>query len=160
MVKTAEVQLLASNPICPGKYVIIVGGSVAEVSAAVSTGNTQAQDTLVDSIVIPNVHPQVFEAFTASTAPEEIKAIGMIETFSTVAAIIAGDQAVKSANVTLLEIRLARALGGKGFVLLTGEVAAVKAAVEAGVKAAREQGLLLGATVIPSPHPRLVENLL
>ena len=34
MVKTAQVRLLASHPVCPGKYVILVGGSVAEVNAA------------------------------------------------------------------------------------------------------------------------------
>ena len=160
MVKTANVRLLAANPVCPGKYVILVGGSVAEVNAAVSIGTETAVDTLVDSMVIPNVHPQVFMAFTATTLPETVEAIGLIETFSTAASIVAGDQAVKSAQVTLLEIRLARALGGKAYVLLTGEVSAVRAAVDAGVAAAREQGLLLGSTVIPSPHPDLVARLL
>jgi microcompartment protein CcmL/EutN len=160
MVKTAKVRLLASNPVCPGKYVILVGGEVAEVNAAVAAGTTTAADTLVDTLVIPNLHPQVLEAFTASTAPEKVDAIGMIETFSMAAAIVAGDAAVKSAQVTLLEIRLARALGGKGYVLLTGEVSAVRAAVDAGIRVAGEQGLLLGSTVIPSPHPDLVANLL
>jgi len=160
MLKAAQVRLLASNPVCPGKYVVIVGGKVAEVNAAVAAGNQTAADTLVDALVIPNVHPQVLEAFTASTAPEKISALGVIETFSLAAAIVAGDEAVKSARVDLLEIRLGRALGGKGFVVLTGDVSAVKAAVEAGVRAARVQGLLLGATVIPSPHQDLVQSLL
>jgi microcompartment protein CcmL/EutN len=160
MVKAAKVRLLASHPVCPGKYIVIVGGEVAEVQAAVAAGERLATDTLVDTMVIPNVHSQVFEAFTASTAPERVEAVGLIETFSMVAAIVAGDEAVKSARVDLLEIRLARALGGKGYVLLTGEVSAVTAAVEAGVQAARSQGLLLGSVVIPSPHPDLVRNLL
>jgi len=160
ILKAAKVDLLNANPICPGKYLIIVGGAVAEVTAAVAAGSQIASDNLVDEIVIPNVHAQVLAAFTATTLPENILAIGMIETFSTAASIIAGDQAVKSAQVDLLEIRLARAMGGKGYVLLTGEVAAVKAALEAGVLAARGQGLLLGSTVIPAPHPDLVRSLL
>ena len=160
MLKAAKVDLLSANPICPGKYLIIVGGAVAEVTAAVAAGSQIASDNLVDEIVIPNVHAQVLAAFTATTFPKNILAIGMIETFSTAASIIAGDQAVKSAQVDLLEIRLARAMGGKGYVLLTGEVAAVNAALEAGVLAARGQGLLLGSTVIPAPHPDLVRSLL
>jgi microcompartment protein CcmL/EutN len=160
MLKAAQVQLLTSSPICPGKYVVLVGGLVAEVQSAVQAGSAVAADTLVDAVVIPHVHPQVLQAFTASTAPEHIAALGMLETFSVAASIIGGDAAVKAARVDLLEIRLARAMGGKAFVLLTGEVAAVRAAIEAGMAAARAQGLLLGSTVIPSPHPDLVQALI
>jgi microcompartment protein CcmL/EutN len=160
MLKAATVRLLAANPVCPGKYVVLVGGLVAEVTSSVQAGNQVAADTLVDSMVIPNIHPQVIRAFSATTTPEKVEALGMIETFSSAAAIVGGDQAVKAARVDLLEIRMARALGGKAFVLLTGEVAAVRAAVEAAEKAARAQGLLLASTVIPSPHPDLIQNLL
>ena len=160
MLKAAEVRLLACNPVCPGKYVVLVGGLVSEVESSVRAGEAVAADTLTDAIIIPNVHPQVLDAFTASTAPDEIGAIGLIETFSVPSAILAGDQAAKAARVDLLEIRLARALGGKAFVLLTGEVAAVRAALEAGVAAARSNGLVLGSTLIPSPHPGLIEHLL
>jgi microcompartment protein CcmL/EutN len=160
MLKAAQVKLLTSNPVCPGKYVTLVGGLVAEVEAAVRAGEAVAADTLVDRMVIANVHPQVLDAFSAQTAPDRVSALGMIETFSLAAAILGGDQAAKAANVTLLEIRLARALGGKAFVLLTGEVAAVRAALDAGVAAARESGLLLGTALIPAPHPDLVRSLL
>jgi microcompartment protein CcmL/EutN len=160
MLKAAEVRLLACNPVCPGKYVVLVGGLVAEVTASVRAGEAAAADTLTDAIVIPNVHRQVFDAFTASSSFDGIAALGMIETFSVPAAIVAGDQAAKSAKVDLLEIRLARALGGKAYVLLTGEVAAVRAALEAGARAAAQNGLLLGTTLIPAPHPDLVQKLL
>jgi len=160
MLKAARVRLLFSSPVCPGKYLTIIGGAVADTQAAVAAGKTEARDSLVDEIVIPNVHPQVLDAFSATTVPAGIAALGVIETFSLAAAIIAGDQAVKSARVDLLEIRLARALGGKGYVLLTGEVSAVRAAVEAGQRAARDHGLLLATTVIPAPHPDLVAKLL
>jgi len=159
MLKAAQVTLLTASPVCPGKYVVLVGGHVAEVTAAVGAGEAVAADTLVDRLVIPNIHPQVIQSFTATTNPETIQALGMIETFSVAAAIIAGDEAVKAAQVDLLEIRLARAMGGKAFALLTGEVSAVRAAVEAGNRAARAQGLLLGFTVIPSPHPDLIPSL-
>lgn len=160
MLKAAQVELLAGNPVCPGKYVALVGGAVAEVESAVRAGEAAAADTLVDALVIPNVHPQVLQAFSATTFPEKLAAVGVLETFSVAAAVVGGDAAVKAARVDLLEIRLARALGGKAYVLLTGEVAAVRAAVEAGAAAARQQGLLLGTTVIPAPHPDLLSRLM
>ncbi len=160
MCKAAKVGLLFSGPICPGKYLVIVGGLVAEVSASVQAGVSEAGDSLIDEWVIPRVHPQVLGAFTATTMPVAIESVGMIETFSLVAAIHAADQAVKSARVDLLEVRLGRALGGKAYVLLTGEVAAVRAAVQAAESEARKHGLLLGSVVIPSPSPQLVEKLL
>jgi len=160
MLKAARVELLACNPTCPGKYIIMVGGSTSEVDASVTAGQRVASDTLVETTVIPRVHPQVIQAFTATTMPEEMAAVGMIETFSIVASVRAGDQAVKAAQVDLLEIRLARALGGKAYVLFTGEVSAVRAALDAGSLAARKNGLILGQTLIPAPHPDLLTKLL
>ncbi|MBN2498899.1 MAG: BMC domain-containing protein [Deltaproteobacteria bacterium] len=160
MLKAAEVRLLACNPVCPGKYIVLIGGLVAEVTSSVRAGEAAAADTLTDAIVIPNVHPQVLDAFSAMTRFERVEAIGLIETFSLPSAVLAGDQAVKSARVDLLEIRLARALGGKAYVLLTGEVAAVRAALEAGAQAGGQNGLLLGTTLIPAPHPDLIPKLL
>ncbi|MBI5501450.1 MAG: BMC domain-containing protein [Deltaproteobacteria bacterium] len=160
MLKAANVRLLAASPVCPGKYVILVGGLVAEVEASVRAGEAAAADTLNDAIIIPNVHPQVLDAFSASTAPERVEAIGIIETFSSPSVVLAADQAVKSAAIQLLEIRMARALGGKAYVIFTGEVAAAKAALEAGAKAGAQNGLMLATTLIPAPHPDLVERLL
>ena len=160
MLKAAKVELLACNPVCPGKYIVMVGGLTAEVESSVRAGEAVGADTLVDATIIPRIHPQVLEAFTAATMPATVGAIGLLETFSLVASVVGGDAAVKAARVDLLEIRLARALGGKAFVLLTGEVAAVRAALDAGERAARENGLLLGSTLIPSPHPDLMSKLL
>ena len=158
MLKAAQVRLLAASPVCPGKYVILVGGGVAEVQAAVQAGEETASDTLCDAIVIPNVHPQVLDAFTAATAPEHIAAIGVIETFSSPSAVLAADQAVKSAAVQPWRSAW-RALGGKAY-RSTGEVAAEKAALEAGAKAGGQNGLMLATTLIPAPHPDLIEKLL
>lgn len=60
--------------------------------------------------------------------------------------------AVKAANVELIEIRIARGLGGKGFVLLTGEVASVKQAIKAAEADMRDLGVITSYSVIASPH--------
>ncbi len=160
MLKAAEVDLLMSSPTCPGKYLVIVSGTVAAVRAAVEAGQPVAADSLVDHTVIPSVHPQVVPALSALSPADELSALGVLETFSMCAALRAADEAVKSADVRLLEIRLGRGLAGKAFVLLTGEVSAVRAAASAALSTIEEQALVLATTVIPSPHPALLEKLI
>ena len=82
----------------------------------------------------------------------------MIETFSAASIIDAADAAVKSANVTLLRVHLAMALGGKGFVLMAGDVSSVQAAVAAGSQAAAEEGMLVARVVIPAPSEELFRD--
>ena len=84
----------------------------------------------------------------------------MLEAFSVSSLIEGADAAVKTADVSLIEIRLAMALGGKAFVTMTGEVAAVRAAVEAGAAVIGEKGLLVNKVVIPSPSPELYREVL
>jgi microcompartment protein CcmL/EutN len=62
--------------------------------------------------------------------------------------IEAADAAVKVASLQLLQIHLAMAIGGKGYVTMTGEVAAVTAAVEVGAEFIRSKGLLVNKVVI------------
>lgn len=160
MLKAAEVKLLAAQPICAGKYIALVGGDVAPVRAAVDATASVMPGMLVDSMVIPSVDPQVMTAINAYSEIESVEAIGIIETFSLVSAILAADAAVKAANVRLIEIRLGRGLGGKSFVILTGLVAAVESAVSVGVALEEVQGLITSSVVIPSPAKELIGSLL
>jgi microcompartment protein CcmL/EutN len=162
MVKTAKVDLIVAGTLCPGKYLAVVAGEVSAVESAVRAGASLGQEELVDELVIANVHPDLFPALTASTEidPKEIQAVGIIETFSIAASVAAADLAAKAASVKLIEVRLARGLGGKSFVCLAGNVAEVRSAVESGSRYPKDQGLLVSAVVIPSAHPSLIEKLL
>ncbi len=160
IVKTAAVKLLFASPVCPGKYLIIIQGVVAAVKSSLIAGSEIAGETLVNYTVIPNIHPEVFPAIAGSTGIDKVGAIGVVETYSAPTAIMVGDEAVKSAQVRLIEIRMSRAIGGKAFVVLTGEVSAVRAAVDAGIKRVKGEGLVLSTAIIPAPHPDLVKTLL
>lgn len=160
MLKTASVALVNAQPVCCGKYIVIVQGKVAEVQSSVDSGVNTAMESLVDSVVIPNVHPQVFSALNCSSIIERNDAVGVIETFSLAASIYAADAAVKAAHVDLIEVRLGRGLGGKAFVVLTGDVSSVKAAVDSASKNHSTEGMIARVTVIPSPHPDLMKALL
>jgi microcompartment protein CcmL/EutN len=160
MLKTADVELLLSRTICSGKYIVLIGGDVAEVTSSVENGIISGDAAIIDSFIIPNVHPQVFDALKAITKVDKLEALGIIEAFSVSSLIEAADAAVKSASVNLIEIRLAMALGGKAFVTLTGEVEAVTAAIEAGSAIVSKKGLLVNSVIIPSPRPELLNEMI
>jgi microcompartment protein CcmL/EutN len=87
--------------------------------------------------------------------------VGVVETFAVASAILAADAACKRAEVRLIELRLARGLGGKAFFTLTGELGDVEAAIAAAEAIlGAESGLLLRTEVIPRPHPEMVRWLL
>lgn len=83
----------------------------------------------------------------------EFQALGMIETKGMVGMIEAADAAAKAANVRV--VGMEKIGGGYVTVLVRGDVAAVKASVEAGAEAAARVGELVSAHVIPRPHSDL-----
>ena len=159
VLKAADTALLYAKPVCPGKYTILFYGDVAAVSASLDAGAAVIDAHLVDSVVIPRIHPQVIQAISLSTAPDGVNAVGVMEFFSVTAAVYAADAAAK-ADVTLLDVRLGVGIGGKSFAVLTGEVAAVEEAVRCGMAAGEEKGLAVTSTVIPSPRKEIFDTLL
>ena len=159
MVKTADVELLMARSACPGRYLAMIAGDVGSVQNSIDVGRTTAGEFLVDTFVIPNVHPDIFAALSCATVVPEINALGIIETYSSASCITAADAAAKAADVVLIEIRCATGLAGKSFVTLTGDVGSVNAAVDAGVAAVEEEGMIQSHVVIPSPSKELYPNL-
>lgn len=159
MLKAAEVEILVSKPICPGKYITLITGETSAVEDAVNRGVEVGTPLVIDQFVLPNLHPSVIPAIVGTGGGVEIKALGIIETFSVAALIVAADKAAKSGAVELIEIRMAMGIGGKSYVTLTGDVGSVKSAVAAGSEAAAERGLLVEKVVIPAPHRDLLSNI-
>jgi microcompartment protein CcmL/EutN len=160
MVKKADVQLLEARAICPGKYMVLIGGDVGPVREAFQVGVATAADTLVDQLLLTNVHLSVFPALMSAAPPRRDDSLGIIETVTAAVCIIASDAAAKAADVQLLEIRLANGLGGKSFVLMEGIVADVEASVAAGVELVKEEGLLIRQVIIPQLHEQMRERIL
>lgn len=160
MVKVADVQIVTSTPTCPGKYIAIVHGDVSAVENSVSSGEHFAGEYLVDSIVIPNVHNDVFPAITGTTMPDNIRAVGIIESFSMATMIIVADAVLKSADLEAIELKLGNGLGGKALFVFTGDVAAVESGVQAGNAIAKDNSLIVNTEIIPSPSKLLIPNLL
>ena len=122
MVKAAQVDLIRSSTVCPGKYMVLIAGDTGDVKAAMAEGIKRGGECVVDTLTLPNVHPQVIQAISMTTQVEKPGAVGVLEFYSVASAIIAADVAAKAANITLIEVRIGYAIGGKGFVTLTGRL--------------------------------------
>lgn len=155
MVKQAEVDVLEATVLSPGRYWILIGGAVADVRAAHRRGVEIAADTLLDQLFIPQLHDGVMPALRGIVPASDDDAVGVIETLSAASAIVAADVAAKATAITLRDLRLANGIGGKGVVLLSGQLPDVQAAITDGSAEARKRGLLARAVVIPRMDARL-----
>ena len=160
VLKTSAVNLIFSRSGCPGKYYLLFTGEVAAVQSSLDAAQVIGSAHIVDSCLIPRVHPQVIKAINMTSIPENMQAIGVMEFFSVTASVYGADAAVKTANVDLVDVRLGTGIGGKSFVILTGEVAAVSEAIKAGINTPNAEGMLVSSVVIPSPHPELLDTLM
>mgnify|MGYP001985125904 CR=1 FL=1 len=121
MVKKASVRVALSEPISPGKYLILLSGMEAEVEESWLAGVSDGAEAVVDSLFLPGVHLGVVHGIhgTRNERPAE-HSLGIIETSSVAAAVLACDAALKEAPVSLLEMRLGKGIGGKGVFSLAG----------------------------------------
>lgn len=159
MVKRAPIDLIRSGTVQPGKYLVLIGGQVADVEEALAAGRLVGETCLVDSVYLPQVHPAVVDAIAGGRVALSTDALGVIETTTVAASIRAADAGIKGAQVKLVEIRLADGLGGKGIVLFSGLVADVEEAVLLGASVLGSD-LLVKQIVIPQLHPEMWENLI
>jgi len=141
MAKRAPIDVLKAGTVHNGKYLVLVGGQVADVEESLAAGRGVGGDAVLDFVFLPHVHPEVVRTIGGARAPA------------------ATDAGVKGAQVRLVELRLADGLGGKGVVLFSGLVADVEAAVRLATGALEIPELLVRDVVIPQLHPGLWENV-
>ena len=157
--KSAGVQVVAAHPSCPGKYEIILTGSISNVTAAVDHVKGKFGNYIIDESVMGRIDEQVITALFGTQKSERKGALGLVETFSAATTIKASDIAVKTARVDIFDLRVSRGMGGKGVVMLTGEIGDVTAAVEAGANYAKTSGQLSSYSIIAAPHAELWNQL-
>lgn len=159
ILKKSEVQMVMAQPICPGKFVMIFGGTVSSVRVACEYTQTNFSENVLDISEFGNIDIRVFDALNGAAGGETNGSLGIIETFSVSSCILAADAALKAAAVEIVELRTARGMGGKSYVAISGNVAAVTAGVEAGAATATENGILNDTAIIASPHEDLWQYL-
>lgn len=160
MVKTAAVELIEAQVVCPGKYIALITGDLSAVDAAVANAKTQYGEQLIDSFVLGNPHEGIFPAIYGTTHVEHISSLGVLETFDAAAIIVAADVAAKTSEVELIELRIAKGMCGKSYVFLCGEVSAVEAAISKAKASVSESGMFLDSTVIAHPDEQICKSIL
>jgi microcompartment protein CcmL/EutN len=157
MCKMASVKLVKTSIIARGKYVILISGPVGEVESSLRAGRNMAGKTVVDEVLIRNVHSQVLGALEKRVPVEKLEAVGIVETKEAVATVLAADAAAKAAAVHVLEVKTV-VPGGKGYFTVTGEVGAVRSAVAAAVQAIKAEHLV-SQVVIPQADAQLLATV-
>lgn len=160
MLKTAEVEVIEAQTVCPGKYIAIIGGEISAVKASVENAKSQFGEKLIDTFVLGNPHESVIPAIYGANSVENPKALGVLETFSVASMIVAADAAAKTAEVDLIELRLARGMCGKSYMLITGSVSAVAASIERAKQEAGDKAMFLDSQVIANPDSKLWASVL
>lgn len=158
MVKRAPLDVIKAGTVHPGKYLVLIGGRVADVEEALDAGRSVGEGHLIDEMFLPDVHDDVVAALVGVRESGTGEALGIVETTTVAAIIEAADAGVKGASVTLREIRMADGLGGKGYLLFSGPVAEVDEAVEIGTGRVEDQ--VVASRVIAQIHEEMDENLL
>ena len=160
MVKTSDISVIEAQTVCPGKYIIIITGDLSAVDAAVNTARVQHGEQLISSFVLGNPHESIFPAIYGATEIEEVSALGVLETYDAASMVVAADEAAKTAIVDLVEIRLARGMCGKSYMMITGEIAAVQAAIERAKQTVGQEGMYLDSSVIAHPDAQIRKAIL
>lgn len=157
MVKRAPLHVIHAGTVHPGKYLVLVGGEVADVEEAIAAAQTRDIGPLIDHMFLPDPEPRLVEALSGVTATAIGEALGIVETASIADVIRAADAGLKGADVALRQIFMADGLGGRGYLLFSGTLSEVQAAVD--LAAERVTGELIGKRVIPRIHAEMDANL-
>ena len=180
--KASGVRILGFDTSGSEEIVIRVAGAVSDVAAALETAANSAARLGVKSLGTRLAKPdaayhQLYSApnainplyggrdqflptdypSTDTSMKTESQALGILETQGLTAILEATDAMLKAANVTIV----GKEKIGAAYVTIVvrGDVAAVKAAVDAGAAAAAPLGKVIAAHVIARPHPELVALL-
>jgi microcompartment protein CcmL/EutN len=155
LVKKALVRIAIAEPVTPGKYLLVFSGSVAEVDEAFREAVAVAGAVLIDQLYLPQVSPALVRGLEGTVdGYGRDDAIGIVETHTVAAALLAADTALKRAHVVLTHLQLAKGIGGKGWFTLAGAQHDVEAALEEAA-AAIGANVLVTTELIQRPHLEL-----
>ena len=159
MVKRAPIALLRCGTIHPGRYLILVGGSVASTEEAFLVGAElgETEGTLAGSVFLGDVHPNLHDAVLGARRDMKGDALAVVETRSSPALLAAVDAAIKSTPVVLSELRLGDDLGGHALALMSGDLTDAETAL--GICNERAGDQILAQTLLPRLDPDLRELL-
>ncbi|HBA84240.1 MAG TPA: hypothetical protein DCZ95_09130 [Verrucomicrobia bacterium] len=160
MIKKSPIALLKAGIITGGRYMTLIGGSTASVDEAFQEGIFWGKDSLIDKVMLPDIHEKLHDAVLGRRHPVADGAMAVIETPTASSNVRAAELALKGAPVELVEIRLAESrLAGKGLSIYRGELHDIEAAVEMAVSFLRRAHVEVLSRIIAAPHETLTDQI-
>lgn len=132
MLKKSPVALLRCGTVHPGRYLALVGGTVAATEEAHAEGVMLAKESgcLVDEVILPDPHPALLPGMVGDRREPAGDTLAVLEVANSPAILRAVDALLKAVPVELTKLRLADDLGGKAIAVLDGELTDIQEAVD------------------------------
>ncbi len=132
MLKKSPVALLRCGTVHPGRYLALVGGTVAATEEAHAEGVLVAKESgcLVDEVMLADPHPALLPGMVGDRREPEGDTLAVLEVANSPAIVRAVDALLKAVPVRLTKLRLADDLGGKAIAVFDGELTDIQEAVE------------------------------
>ncbi len=155
-VKKAPVKILEGSALTPGKFFILLNGDEASIEEARNEirniSEISGGSFILDEVYIPQLHEQVLPALYSQNRFQVSESVAIIEVSTIASGFLSADTALKMANVNLIDLRIARGIGGKSFYFLTGKLEELQAAVEAVQNSLVTRGTFLRSEIVANPH--------
>jgi microcompartment protein CcmL/EutN len=160
MLKKAPIAFVKCGTITHGRYLTLIGGSMASVDEALQEGLACGGESVLDHLLLADVHPRVYEAILGWRKPGNSGALAIIETDTVAANVRAAEAALKGTPVDLIEIRLAdTGLSGHGLSVYQGALPDIEAAIDIATRQVDQAGGSLRHRIISSPHEGLIKQI-
>lgn len=161
VVKKAPIAVLKCGTISHGRYLTLIGGSTASVQESYREGLLHGKDSIIDHVFLPDVDPALHDGMLGKrTAGPWHGAVGIIETQTISANVLAAEKALKATPVGLVELRLSDSwLAGKGVSIYHGDLHDIEAAMEVAITHLQEAGIDVLYRIITSPHEAITQQI-
>lgn len=157
LTKNADVRVLATGTIEPGRYLVVLDGALDEVEEAYRVGRERAGDACVDHLLLSYAHPDIVPGLRGargvSASPD---CVGVVQGPTICSTVRACDKALKNAEVKLVRLRLSGGLGGDATFIVVGSQPDVEEAVDVAAGVLGAQGRV---EVIARPSSEVLEAI-
>lgn len=160
MIKKSSVDVLYLKSICPGKFLIIVGGETSYINECVDYGIKLGEGYIVDNFVINAISQEILDGFKNKYQKlDSIVSIGVVESSKVCAGIKMIDKTLKSGDLVLVKLQLSFAIGGKLVYIVAGDLSSLEYALKESENVVREKEVIY-KTVIPSVDSQIIKSLI
>lgn len=155
LVKRAQVTVITHRELTPGKSLILFAGDEESCLEAHSAALQASATSLIDDLLLPMAHPQIWAGLAGRLAPRRGEAAMIVEIETVASTLAALDAALKYTDVSLIKLRLAAGIGGRGLFVISGRLDEVEASTEAVERAVQRPERLIACEQVSQVHDEL-----